>query len=318
MSTRNVVHCTVSALWLTLLAGGCSSMNLFHRDGSTPTVTASAENPVIDMVCVWENATGTGLDNLPARGFAGKLMFFTHHDPRPVRIAGAVSIYLFDDHGEIEEQSKPIHIFNFDDVAFQNFFQDTKLGGAYQLFIPYTRGGAHHANCSLRVRYLPTNGTAVYSKMVTIAVPGTDRPKPNVPLGKTAGEPGNAIQQVNHQVVTPEPVPSKFAQESIVIPSDLKTPPPAAADAGDKVRLQSKLAEISKTQTGPASAPSPLTTITKSEPQYLRANRPNPLATAANEPATPVTEPAPKATEPALPEVAAPPPAAALHPLEAN
>lgn len=154
------------------LLAGCQSLDL-KRPGVAPRLPqASEKNPVVEVLCLWEPAEGTGLDKLPARGFAGQILFMTPRDKEPVQVEGKLRIYVFDDYGTIEEQQQPIHQFTFDSTSWNAFLRETNLGAAYQLFIPYTRPGMHAAVCSLRVCYESPDGEKIYSRFAKVTLPG--------------------------------------------------------------------------------------------------------------------------------------------------
>jgi hypothetical protein len=156
-------------LLLVPLLAGCTSLDLNFADfGKTVDQTAS----VGEIVCLWEAAEGVGLDGLPTRGFAGQILFFVKGQPQPVRINGNVRIYVFDDQGTAEEQSRPLHEFNFPAEAWNSYLTQTNLGSAYQLFVPYTRKGGNFAKCEVRVRLTGQDRLPVYSKMAMITLPG--------------------------------------------------------------------------------------------------------------------------------------------------
>jgi hypothetical protein len=113
-----------------------------------------------------------GLDGLPTRGFAGQLLFFKPGSDRPVPVDGDVRIYVFDNQGTIEEQSRPLHQFDFPSAAWQTFVHDTNLGPAYQVFVPYTRKGRHYAECVVRVRFTAKDQLPVYSKLASVTLSG--------------------------------------------------------------------------------------------------------------------------------------------------
>jgi len=159
---------------------GCASTNFINWKKNT-VLTASLKNPAVDIVCVWQAAEGTGLDGVPTRGFAGQVMFFTRHDASPAAINGDVRVYVFDDQGTADEQSKPVHQFDFEGEAWNAHLRMTNLGPSYQLFIPYTREGHHLANCSLRVRFKPAEGPVVYSQTATVTLPGSAKQE-NAPI----------------------------------------------------------------------------------------------------------------------------------------
>lgn len=153
-----------------MLLAGCATLDLdlasFGRDAAEHT------SHVSEVVCLWEAAEGVGLDGLPCRGFAGQILFFAQGRAEPVRIDGDVRVYVFDDHGTIKEQSRPLHEFDFPAEAWNTYLRKTNLGPAYQVFIPYTRKGGRLASCALRVRMSAENRLPLYSKLASVTLPG--------------------------------------------------------------------------------------------------------------------------------------------------
>jgi hypothetical protein len=167
---RLIAYFQIAALSFAALTG-CAAPGLWTFGDNHP-AKADADNPAVKIVCLWQTAEGRGLDNLPARGFAGQILFLTQGSPTPVEVAGDVRIYLFDDQGPPAEQTKPIHQFDFRNGAWQNYLKRTAWGPTYQLFIPYTRPGEFAANCQLRVRLTPDNGPTILSEPASLSLPG--------------------------------------------------------------------------------------------------------------------------------------------------
>lgn len=230
---------------LAVLASGCHQFDLFRRE-SAKLPEATAEHPVVEALCLWEAADGTGLDGLPCRGFAGQILFFAAGHAAPVRANGHIRIYVFDDQGDYEEQQRPIHQFDFDGAAFQKFLADTNVGAAYQIFVPYTRKGNHRATCSLRVRLTPEHGSPVYSKMASIILPGTVARRPDEPIGSQT--PASGILPASYEVAAAPSRPAAPSNPGITLP---QAAPSAAAE---KDLLRARLKEI--TRQPPAVAPS--------------------------------------------------------------
>ncbi len=156
---------------LSPLLGGCSALHLgkwmHHRE----------QGPVNDMMCLWEPGEGRNLDNLPAHGFAGQLMFLRQGSDEPSPVDGDIRVYVFDDQGGPEDLAVPIHQFDFEAKAWNRYLRQTNLGPAYQIFLPYTRKGQHEARCALRVRFTPTDGgPPLYSKIANVTLPGSRTP----------------------------------------------------------------------------------------------------------------------------------------------
>ncbi len=179
-------------LWLgltLLLTVGCSSIPLFSRHKF---IEADARHPVAEILCVWEAAEGRGLDNMPSRGFGGQILLFANGIKEPVKAAGDVRIYVFDEEGGSGDPSKPLHQFDFPAAVWNAFLTPSNLGATYQIFVPYTRKGLHPASCSLRVRFTPEGGLPVYSKMAIVDLAGhaseyLNKPK-DKPIETVGGE----------------------------------------------------------------------------------------------------------------------------------
>ena len=169
----------LTAACLLALASGCAQMSLFK--GSAQIETATPQAPAVKLLCIWEPARGRGANGMPTRGMAGQLMFFTSSNPSPVAVDGDVRIYLFDNVGSREEQTKPIHQFDFNSATWQAHLRNGNLGPSYHVFVPYVRGGFQQVECSLQVRFTPKEGPVVYSEMTSVVLPGTTEQSEQMP-----------------------------------------------------------------------------------------------------------------------------------------
>jgi hypothetical protein len=171
MKWNKLLSCLAGAASL-IAGGGCSTAppGKFFGD---PVVVASPDNPVIDVVCLWEPSEGRDLSGLPRRGLKGQIMFFTHGGNSPVAVDGDVKIYQFDNHGPRETWDKPVHEFRFSAEEWNTFLQNGMLGPTYQLFIPYMRRHTEQVHVSLQLRFTPRDGSSrIFSQSVNTALPG--------------------------------------------------------------------------------------------------------------------------------------------------
>ncbi|HET6328692.1 MAG TPA: hypothetical protein VFG04_28670 [Planctomycetaceae bacterium] len=159
------------AALLMLSAPGCASLTLLNLK-SEKVPTADAEHPAIEILAIWQAAEGPGPQGIPVRGFAGQIYFFSQDRAQPVAVDGTARIYVFDDHGTVEEQVRPLRQFDFDRASWTAHLQTSKLGPTYGVFIPYPRNDYHQAVCSLRVRFTAPKCRPLYSLSSTIALPG--------------------------------------------------------------------------------------------------------------------------------------------------
>ncbi|HEY4258604.1 MAG TPA: hypothetical protein VGM98_00530 [Schlesneria sp.] len=171
MSRVNRTISCLLAVWLLTTTVGCATINLSKIDFRSR--KASARNPAIKIVCLWEPAEGRDPKGIPCQGFAGQILFLTGTS-LPVSVQGDVKVYLFDDHGTAEEQAKPLHEFNFDGEAWSQHYSYGSLGPCYNVFIPYMRKGVNDATCALRLRLTPpeNQGPALFSEMTSIELLG--------------------------------------------------------------------------------------------------------------------------------------------------
>lgn len=165
-----------ATLFATFLSSGCATpgiLSLARWKHSFP--KANRKNPAVRALCLWQPGEGRGLDDMPTRGFTGQIYFFARNGASPVVVNGDLRIFVFDDQGTDEEQSKPFHQFDFKGKAWQNFLTDSQIGPGYSLFIPYTRKGHHHAQCAIQVRLIADGGPTIYSDMVHITLSGAKK-----------------------------------------------------------------------------------------------------------------------------------------------
>lgn len=175
---RTIRFCLPVALAVCVAACvGCTSFEsldvkrVFKRDDARVEF-ADAKHPALDAICMWSVAEGRNTNGIPTRGFSGRILFM---DARrlPVAVKGKVRIYLFDDQGTLEEQSKPIHQFDFTPDAWNTHLLETPMGPAYQVFIPYQKRNSAGAKCALQLRMTPVAGPIVFSDMTEVKLPGS-------------------------------------------------------------------------------------------------------------------------------------------------
>lgn len=163
---------------------GCSSTSFLQTSTAMLNAPAAmlkaarAPDSVSKMLCLWEAAEGQGLDEKPARGFAGQIMFFTHGKASPIKVKGTVRIFEYVDFDSDDEDPVPAHIFTFDSGAWNAHRADGTLGQSYNVFLPYVQKDKRHAVCALRVEIETEDGRKVSSPFteVTLASKTSTRP----------------------------------------------------------------------------------------------------------------------------------------------
>ena len=152
---------------------GCAT---FHIPFEKKIPKASAADPVVQILCLWQQAEGRDPEGYPCKGFSGQILFLSNKAATPVQCEGDVRIYLFDDQGDAEAQAKPLRQFEFDSGSWGIHLTETSLGPTYSVFVPYVRKGVKDANCALRVRLKPKIGPVVFSDLSNMPLNGNKKP----------------------------------------------------------------------------------------------------------------------------------------------
>jgi hypothetical protein len=175
---QQLLHSGRAALLLLAFATampGCASIASFAAMRSVP--VAGPGNPIRDIACIWQQGEGRDERGRPCRGFCGQLMFLTSTSKKPGIVRGAASIYVFDNVGTVQEQSRPLEEFHFTAAEWNSFQRMTNLGMTYQLFIPYSRPGGHDAECQVHIKFVPEGSeTPIWSHPESIALRGSTGP----------------------------------------------------------------------------------------------------------------------------------------------
>ena len=171
------IRTTSCVLFLTLVGvAGCSSSLLQSSKSVLKSpmslMSSRSSKPVAKILCLWEAAEGQGLDEKPARGFAGQVMFFTYGDPSPIKVDGTVRIYQYTNFDADEEDPKPIHEFVFESTAWNAHRAEGTLGHSYNVFVPYILKGAERVTCALRVEIEDRNGQKTSAPFTEIVLSG--------------------------------------------------------------------------------------------------------------------------------------------------
>jgi len=150
---------------------GCASSTAIIQDPGRLIGRPRPVTSVGKIITLWEAADGADIDGMPARGFAGQIMFF-NVDESPVKVDGKVVIYQYDRYDEAAEDSTPIHSFTFEPEAWNVHCSEGTLGHTYSVFVPYMRKHKESVNCGLRVEFYCADGRRVSSGITPILLHG--------------------------------------------------------------------------------------------------------------------------------------------------
>ena len=202
LTSRTITGLLCGCLLLTSV--GCATLHFPF--GKERMAKASARNPVNQIVCIWQPSEGRDPSGMPCRGFAGQILFLAGRNSLPVQAEGDVRIYLFDDQGTPDEQTKPIHQYDFDSGAWAIHLTKGTLGPTYSVFVPYTRRGTFEAKCALRLRLKTGDQPAVFSDLASIPLDGRTKKTTDIegqmPSAAEAKATTDAVSQTMRRTTT--------------------------------------------------------------------------------------------------------------------
>lgn len=124
------------------------------------------------LVAFWTDTVRTAEGQAAMRGFGGRLMFYDHQHGKPVKVAGSLEIYAFDEAHSDPENPRPDRKFAFTADQFAKHYSKSELGHSYSVWIPWDRIGGESKEISLICRFTPVEGGAVVSEQVRQLLPG--------------------------------------------------------------------------------------------------------------------------------------------------
>jgi len=187
---------------LVLVTSGCSTLDL-SKGLAWP---GSDDKPQIPdrIVDVWTDDVLHQSGQPSKRGFGGRFMFYNRESESPVKVEGALTVYLFDDRCEDPLRGKPIHKYIFPVEALEKHYSKSELGHSYSFWLPVDEVGGVERTLTVIARFEPKVGGKVMAKPSTHVLPGRPADEESSPLvqrfearqyeKKANGE----IQQVAH------------------------------------------------------------------------------------------------------------------------
>jgi hypothetical protein len=181
------LYVMLPAVSLSLLSG-CAQMNL--KQPSVWPFAPKEEEPGIParVVPIWIDAVQYTQNQVPQRGFGGRLMFYDAKD-EPIKVDGTLVVYAFDEEGRDPTDAAPDRKYVFPREVLDLHYGESKIGRSYSFWLPWDEVGGEHKDISLIARFLPANGPPVLSEQTTQVLPGP-LPQPSRTSGELAQQRG--------------------------------------------------------------------------------------------------------------------------------
>ncbi len=165
---------------LVLVTSGCSTLDL-SKGLAWP---SSDDKPQVPdrIVDVWTDDVLHQSGQPSKRGFGGRFMFYNRESESPVKVEGALTVYLFDDRCEDPLRGKPIHKYIFPAEALEKHYSKSELGHSYSFWLPVDEVGGVERTLTIIARFEPKVGGKVMAKPSTHVLPGRPADQQSSPL----------------------------------------------------------------------------------------------------------------------------------------
>jgi hypothetical protein len=251
-----------SAALLLALAPGCAKWNLTEKMPWMKGETGEFRRPM-RVVAMWSDTVLTTPGQTPVRGFGARLMFYALDKDEPIKVAGSLTVYAFDEEQRDPTDNRPDRKFVFTAEQFGKHYSKSDLGHSYSIWVPWDEVGGEPKEISLIVRFTPVEGGVVISEQVKQFLPGVQRPEPqrayggNPPPNWQTVNQVSPVQLVNYQATPEEAAERRMSTTTISIPRIHGGRPPAAVVRPRATRHSVEQAFGAPQAEWPASAPQP-------------------------------------------------------------
>lgn len=150
---------------------GCQNFDLKRR---IPWKTGKDQQPktALKIVCTWVDAIRHRPGHPAIRGFGGRIYFFGKDDNKPVKVAGRIVVYAFDETSRNPNSEVPDRKIVFPADQVPKLASKSPLGPSYSVWVPWDEAGGVQKRISLIVRFEPTHGPVIVSAQTTNLLPG--------------------------------------------------------------------------------------------------------------------------------------------------
>ncbi|MEX0937662.1 MAG: hypothetical protein WDZ59_07355 [Pirellulales bacterium] len=175
----------IAVACFTAAGAGCTTLQF---DREFPYITQDKDRIEVPtkVVAIWTDAVLHANGEVPERGFGGRLHFYARNDKEPVKVAGTLVVYGFDEANRNPIDPKPDRKFVFPPDELAKRMSETDVGPSYNIWVPWGDARGEQKDVSLIVRFEPLNGPLVTSSQTRHRLPGT-------PVVEQAGGPQNTV-----------------------------------------------------------------------------------------------------------------------------
>jgi hypothetical protein len=214
-----------------VLTAGCAPWKI-SKPNIWPFTAEDPPGTPTRIITSWTDTVLYQPNQIPLRGFGGRLIFYEGEKPEAIKVDGTLTVYVFDETNRDPNNVKPDRKYVFTKDQLPSHYSKSKLGHSYSVWIPWDEVGGPQKEISLIARFTPEKGSVVVSEQTKQILPGQTQAM--VKYSKSGLLPAAATQ------IAPAQYPS--AKNSSVQAASYVTPlPPVDSriqDGGQDSRIQ--------------------------------------------------------------------------------
>lgn len=168
MSTCIRNQCSLLLLIGICVMPGCAMMNagMLRLPGKKPEFQIPRQ-----MVPVWSDTVLHQAGEPATRGFGGRIMFYGNDKHKPIRVQGALVVYVWDDsQGSMERTPDRKYVFSSEKL--QSHYSESRLGHSYSFWLPWDAAGGDLTHLTLISRFIANEGTELTSSPAHVVLQG--------------------------------------------------------------------------------------------------------------------------------------------------
>jgi hypothetical protein len=260
MSRLNSLKQTIFTVVVLAMVAGCAPLKI-SKPNMWPFTSEDPPGTPTRIVASWTDTVLYQPNQVPMRGFGGRVLFYSGEKPEPIKVEGTLTVYIFDETNRDPNNVKPDRKYVFTKDQLPSHYSKSKLGNSYSVWLPWDETGGPQKDVSLIARFTPEKGSVVVGEQTKQILPG----KPQI----IAKNPGGGTPPAAQPQATPAQYPSP--QNSAVQPASNVTPLPPV-----NTKMQSNQQNLLQSP-GITTTTIPLPPQSSLKNSLLMGNVPNPI-----------------------------------------
>jgi hypothetical protein len=153
------------------LAAGCAPLKI-SKPNVWPFTGEDSPGTPTRIIASWTDTVLYQPNQVPLRGFGGRLIFYEGDKPEAIKVDGTLTVYAFDETNRDLNNVKPSRKYVFTKDQLPSHYSKSKLGHSYSVWIPWDEVGGPQKEISLIARFTPEKGSVVVSEQTKQILPG--------------------------------------------------------------------------------------------------------------------------------------------------